>query len=299
MYERQTADLSSVEPTRDNHGLFLHEQYALGSRIVVAAGARVEHSSAFGSIFTPRGAVSFKLTGEHGHLSSTMLRFSAGRGVTQPSLLQNYARNSWYQGNPDLKPEKTNSYELGFVQEWFGRRLRTEVAAFHNSFHDLIAFVSLPSPIWGSWRNLEASRARGLEFSSKARITSILAVNAAYTRLWTRIVSSNSPTSLVYGVGQELARRPNHSGSVSLSLTPKHWYFEAGAYLVGERQDTDAYGVSRNPGYQNVWASGSYRINRHVSPFLRLENLLNQSYEEALGYSALSRGIRGGVKLEW
>ncbi|MCX6621356.1 MAG: TonB-dependent receptor, partial [Acidobacteria bacterium] len=107
------------------------------------------------------------------------------------------------------------------------------------------------------------------------------------------------PNDLVYGIGQELPRRPNHSGSVSVALTPRRWYLETGAVFIGERQDTDAYGLNRNPGYQNVWASGSFRINRHVSPFLRVDNLLNQSYEEALGYTALSRSARGGLRFEW
>ena len=299
MYERHAADLGNVNPTRDNHGVFFHEQYAIGSRVILAGGARLEHSSAFGNIFAPRGAVSVRLAGEHGLFSSTMFRVTAGRGVTQPSLLQTYARTDYYQGNPNLRAEKANSYETGLVQEWFGRRLRTEAAAFHNSFRDLITFVSLPPPVWGSWQNLEASQVRGLEFSAKARITGILSVNGVYTRLWTRVVSSSRPGDLVYGIGQELARRPDHSGAVSLALTPKRWYLEAGAILTGERQDTDAYGLNRNPGYQNVWASGSLRLNRHVSPFLRLDNLLNESYEEALGYPALSRAVRGGLRFEW
>ncbi|MCX6620196.1 MAG: TonB-dependent receptor, partial [Acidobacteria bacterium] len=193
MYERHGADLGTLDATRNNHGLFFHEQYAIGNRIVLAGGARVEHSSAFGNIFTPRGAVSVRLAGEHGFASSTMFRVSAGRGVTQPSLLQTYARTDYYQGNPDLRPEKTTSYETGLVQEWFGRRLRTEAAVFHNSFRNLISFVSLPPPVWGSWSNVEASRARGLELSAKARITGYLSLNGSYTRLWTRVVASNRP----------------------------------------------------------------------------------------------------------
>jgi len=299
MYERQAADLGNIQPARNNNALFLHEQYAIGGRIMLAGGARVEHSSAFGSVFAPRGAVSLRLAGEHGIFSSTIFRVTAGRGVTQPSLIQNYARTLYYQGNPNLTTEKTNSYETGLAQEWFGRRLRTEVSVFRNSFHDLITFVSLPPPVWGSWQNLEASWARGVELSAKARVNSILSVDGAYTRLWSRVVSSSRPGDLVYGIGQELARRPDHSGSLSIALTPKRWYLEAGAIFVGERQDTDAYGLNRNPGYQNVWASGSLRLNRHVSPFLRMDNLLNQSYEEALGYPALSRGVRGGLRFEW
>jgi hypothetical protein len=48
-----------------------------------------------------------------------------------------------------------------------------------------------------------------------------------------------------------------------------------------------------------VYAGGSYRLSRHVSPFLRLDNLLNTRYSDVLGYPSLSRGVRGGLRLEW
>jgi len=81
----------------------------------------------------------------------------------------------------------------------------------------------------------------------------------------------------------------------------RRWTLQAGAVLVGERQDPDPYvfGVNRNRGYQNVYASGSFRLNKHVSPFLHAANLLNQDYSEVLGYPALSRNVYGGLRLEW
>ncbi len=298
-FERQEGRMSSYDVSRDNHGVFLLKQHRLGRRVFLSAGVRSEHSSAFGYKWAPRGTASVLLSGEHGPLSSTYFRISAGRGITEPSLLQNYAREAWYTGNPQLRPEKTSSYEAGLVQEWFHRRLRTETAVFHNSFTDLIAFVSMPPPIWGTWENVEASKARGLEFCVQARPLKYVTVNAAYTRLWTRIIASNAPNSPFTGVGQELGRRPGNSGALSVTIAPSRWSFQAGAILVGERQDSDIFGVTRNPGYQNVYAGGSWRAHKHVSPFLRAENLLNTRYYEVLGYSCLSRTLKGGLRLEW
>jgi outer membrane cobalamin receptor len=298
-FERQGADLSNYLVSRDNHGAFAHKQQRLGRRVFLTAGIRVEHSSAFGRKIAPRAAASFLLAGEHGPLSSTYFRLSAGHGITEPSLLQNFAKSDYYVGNPSLRPEKTTSYEAGFVQEWLGRRVRTEASVFHNSFTDLIAFVSLPPPVWGSWENLQASRARGLEFSGQARLVKHVTVGTAYTRLWTRVVGSSSPTSSYNGIGEELGRRPGNSGSAWLSITAQRWWFQAGGVFVGERQDTDFLGVTRNPGYQNVYAGGSYRVNRHVVPFVRTENLLNARYFEVLGYQALSRTMKGGLRFEW
>jgi vitamin B12 transporter len=298
-YERQEGKMSSYDVSRDNHGVFVLKQQRLGRRVFLSGGVRSEHSSAFGYKWAPRAAVSVLLAGEHGPLSSTYFRVSAGRGITEPSLLQNFAREAWYTGNPQLRPEKTATYEAGLVQEWFHRRLRTEAAVFHNSFTDLIAFISLPAPVWGSWENVEASKARGLEFSVQARPMRFVTLNAAYTKLWTRIITSNAPTSAFTGIGQELGRRPGNSASFSVSVAPARWSFQAGAVLVGERQDNDIFGVTRNPGYQNVYAGASWRAQKHIAPFLRADNLLNARYYEVLGYSSLSRTLRGGLRLEW
>ena len=298
-YERQAGEVSKRDAGRKRNGLFLHDQYTLAGRIFLAGGLRWEHSSVFGGRFAPRGAVSLLAAREHGPFSSTLVRVSAGRGITEPSLIQNFSREFYFTGNPDLRPEKTSSYEAGVVQEWFGRRVRTEAALFHNSFRDLIAFVSLPPPVWGTWRNIEASRARGAEFSARAKLNGYTFVTLSYTRLWTRITKSNSPASLFTGVGQELSKRPPHSGSVALSLAPRRWSLETGAVLVGERQDTDFFGINRNSGYRNVY--GALTLNQwpHLKPFVRADNLLNQRYEEVLGYSALSRAARAGVRVEW
>ncbi|HXG32932.1 MAG TPA: TonB-dependent receptor [Bryobacteraceae bacterium] len=299
-YERQQGEISKRDVARNRHGLFFHEQRPVGRRLFLAGGLRFEHSSAFGARLAPRGAASLLVSGGRGALSSTWLRFSAGRGITEPSLLQNFAREAFFTGNPDLRPEKTTSFEAGLVTEWFARRLHAEVAAFHNSFKDLIAFVSLPPPVWGSWANVEASRARGLEFAATARLAGQIALRGAYTRLWTRILRSGAPASPFTGVGQELGRRPSNSGSLSLSLTPRRWMFQAGAVLAGERQDSDFWlGVNRNPGYQLVYASGAVQLNRHVTPFFQADNVLNARYQEALGFSSLGRSLRGGLRLSW
>ena len=298
-FERQAGDISALNVDRHKNGFFAMEQYSIGRRIFLSGGLRAENSSVFGTKIAPRGSASFLLFGEKGPHSSTFFRLSAGRGITEPSLLQNFAKEAYYTGNPNLRLEKTNSYEAGLVQEWFGRRLRTEAAAFWSSFHDLIAFVSLPPPMWGSWDNIGASWAKGVEFSSRLRVAKFVTLNGAYTLLYTRITDSTQPQSLTNGIGQELTRRPKHTGSVSISVAPRRWSFVAGARLMGEMQDTDFLGVTRNPGYQNVYAGGSFRVNQHVTPFLRADNLLNSRYEEALGYSSLSRALRGGLRLEW
>ena len=293
-YQDQSGNLSGVEASRTNNGFFANVQQNFGRRIFLSGGARVEHSSAFGTIGSGRGGASFLLLGEHGPLSSTSLRLSAGRGVTEPSLLENYAQSPYFFGNPALRPETTTTYEAALVSEWWGRRVKTEVAAFRNSFHDLIAFVG------DTWENIEASWARGVESSAQARVTNNILITGSYMFLPTRITASTSPQSSDTGIGEQLVRRPRNSGSLSIAVTPKRWSLVIGGNFVGERQDADfTFGITRNPGYENIYASASYDIARHFTPILKVNNLLNERYEEVLGYQALSRGILGGVRIHW
>jgi vitamin B12 transporter len=287
-YERQAGDISALNVSRSDNGLFVSDQYALTSRIYLTASARYQQSSAFGSEFAPRGAVTFRLPTE------TFLRFSASRGIKEPSLLENFAQAGYYVGNPALKPEATQSYELGLSREWLSRRLRTELSVFRNSFHNLIEYDSSVYP--GTWQNVDQSWARGVEASANLRITPYLAVRGAYTKLYTKITASNDPTE----IGEELLRHPKNSGSVSLELTPKKWTVVAGGRFVGERQDEDfVFGVNRNPGYQYVFVDATYQATKNLAPFIRIQNALDQQYQEALGYAALSRSATGGLRITW
>jgi vitamin B12 transporter len=287
-YERQAGDISGLNVARSDNGLFLSDQYALTPRIYFTASARYQQSSTFGSEFAPRGAVTFRLPTE------TFLRFSASRGIKEPSLLENFANEGFYVGNPSLKPETTHSYEAGLSREWLSRRLRTELSVFRNSFHNLIEYDSSVYP--GTWQNVNQSWARGAEASAIFRVTHYLALRGAYTKLYTRVTSSSTPSQ----VGQELLRRPRNSGSVSLELTPKRWTIITGGRFVGERQDEDfVFGVNRNPGYQYVFADASYQATKNLMPFFRMQNALDQQYQEVLGYSAFSRIATGGIRITW
>jgi len=293
-YQDQSGFLSGTLASRNNNGFFANLQQSFGDRVYLSGGARLEHSSAFGNIGSGRAGASFLIAKEHGALSSAFFRVSGGRGVTEPSLLENYAQSPYFHGNPALKPEETTTFEAALAADWFHRRIRTEVTAFRNSFHNLIAFVT------DSWQNVSASWARGVETSVQARLPHNLLVTGSYVFLNTRITTSASPESSTTGIGEQLVHRPRNSGSVSLALTPRRWSFVAGGRFAGEFQDSDfTFGVTRNPGYNVVYAAATYQATKHVTPVLRVDNLLNARYEEVLGYQALPRNIIGGIRLNW
>ena len=231
-YERQAGIISATDVARDNNGAYVHEQYALTSRIFVTGGARLEHSSTFGNKFTPRGTVTFRLPAE------TDFRLSLARGIKEPALIENFARESFYVGNPTLRPEKTDTFEAGLSREWFRGRVRTELSYFRNRFTDRIEFDFSKTP--ATWENIDRSWARGVELAGSAKVWRFVNVSANYTKLYTRNVTNLTDP--------EMVRRPRNSGTVSLELTPRRWSLMAGARFVGERPEDDFvfYAINRN-----------------------------------------------------
>src|SRR5207247_8321427 len=122
-----------------------------------------------------------------------------------------------------------------------------------------------------------------------------------YTLLDTRVTAASSPLSASTGIGQELPRRPRHSGSVDMSGVFRRGFINLTTTFVGERQDSDGvgFGIVRNPRYQKVVVGGSYALRRSIDLIGRIENLLNRRYEEVLGYSALPRNALIGVNVRW
>jgi outer membrane cobalamin receptor len=70
---------------------------------------------------------------------------------------------------------------------------------------------------------------------------------------------------------------------------------------VGERPEDDFVfsAINRNNGYENIFVNGSFRVTRNVELHVRIDNALDEGYQEVLGYSALSRNATGGLKLTW
>ena len=139
-FENQAGTISKQDVDRQDNGFYAHEQYAVNRWMSLTAGLRVQHSSRFGTETSPRGSVTFRLP------TSTFFHVSVGRGVKEPALIENYAREAFYVGNPGLKPEVTNSFETGLYREWLGSRIRTDVVYFRNQFDNLIQFDFSKSP---------------------------------------------------------------------------------------------------------------------------------------------------------
>ncbi len=75
------------------------------NNMLLTGGVRLEKNGSFGFYAMPRAAMSLNLG------STTTLKASAGMGLKEPSLEQSYGGNFRVQGNPDLKPESSLTFD--------------------------------------------------------------------------------------------------------------------------------------------------------------------------------------------
>ncbi|MGH9677386.1 MAG: TonB-dependent receptor domain-containing protein, partial [Candidatus Acidiferrum sp.] len=98
--------------------------------------------------------------------------------------------------------------------------------------------------------------------------------------------------------GNHLLRRPVNSGSLTLNAAFRRFNLTLGGYFTGVRTDSDflGLGLTRNPGYARFDLSGSYRLSHGISLYARAVNLFDKKFQDALGYPALGRDMRAGVR---
>ncbi len=300
--EHETGELGNraeelLTPERTNFGFYAQDRLLLGSRAYLTVGGRVERNGSYGTHAVPRAALAVRLRDGD---DATTLRASAGMGIKEPSFLESYGESFFAKGNPDLDPERSTTYDLGVEQRLFGSRLRASVTAFHNEYHDQIAYTVVDFNTYeGTYVNLARTRARGIEVALEGRPLPSLQVLGQYTYLDGEILESPSDFDPVYAEGQPLLRRPRHQGSLSAQLSFSRWSGGATLVRVGERADSDfvGLGLTRSEAYTRLDARLRVRLVGAVEAFVTGENLLDAEYQEVLGYPALGRAVRGGLRV--
>ncbi len=300
--ERETGAIGDrsqplLRPERTSFGLYLQDRVLLGSRAYLTAGARVERNGSYGTRAVPRASLAVRLRGGE---DATTLRASAGMGIKEPSFLESYGESLYARGNPDLSPERSTTFDLGIEQRLFDSRLRASVTAFHHLYRDQIAYTVLDYTTYeGSYLNLARTRSRGIEVVLEAHPLPALWFAGQYTYQDGEILESPSDFDPVYAVGQPLLRRPKHQGSLSGGVTLGRLSLGATVVHVGARADSDfvGLGLTRNGPYTRVDARARVRVVGPLEAFLVGENLLDAHYQEVLGYPALGRALRAGLRL--
>lgn len=286
-----------LTPERFNAGAYVQDRVVIGARAFLTLGGRLERNDSYGWAAVPRAAVALRL---RSGADATTLRASAGAGIKEPRLLESYGVSLFTKGNPLLDPERSRTFDCGIEQRLSGGRVRAEATLFHHTYLDQIAyFVESYDPFIGTYKNLGKTRGRGVELSLEAAPTRALRLSAGYTYLDGRVVVSADDSTPIYAIGRALLRRPKHQASLAANGEVGRFSASATLALVGRRADSDflGMGIEQNDGYSRLDARVRARLTRRIEVFLAGENLLDREYREVLGYPALGRSLRVGLRL--
>jgi vitamin B12 transporter len=281
---------SAAQPNRllSAHSGFAQAQLNVQDRLIVTGGVRQDRYNVFGDATTYRVTGGFLI-----HETGTKLRSSYGTGFRTPTLNDLFFANS---DNPNLRPEKSQSSDVGVDQALWQDRIQLSATYFWNHFRDLIVFQNTsplcpPSATFGCPVNISQSKTQGWELGATVKLLANLEAKAQYTMTLNRDLIS----------GKRLPRRPIDMVSAGLSYQPI-----AGARVnvdyrfVGTRNDDAANTPSQRQGsFGVVNMSGSYDFSEHWQAFGRIENLFNQDYEEVLYFGTPIRSVFGGLKFTY
>ena len=298
--ERETGAVGSraeplLHPKRTNVGVYAQDRVVVGGRLFLTLGGRVEHNASFGTRAVPRVAAAWTV-GEGG---TTTLKASGGAGIKEPTFFESYGVSFYAMGNPDLRPERSVTFDAGVEQRLAGNRLRLEATAFHHDYRDQINFqVVDPATFQGTFVNVGQTRAQGLELAAEAAPRTGLRLFAQYTYLDGVVKVSGDAFNEVYAAGRALLRRPKHQGSLTATFGGARASGGATLVLVGRRADSDFenIGLTENEGYARLDLRARARIVSRLEVVVIAENVLDHDYQEVLGYPALGRSVRAGLR---
>lgn len=175
-----------------------------------------------------------------------------------------------YQGNPNLKPERSKNREVGLHYAAEGQRV--DAIYFDNRIQDLIALNAAFTTV----TNINQARIDGQELNYAGDFgNKHIKASATF----------QNPRDATTGLA--LPRRARQFGSIAASHDFASLSMGAEVRYSGVRQD----GVHALPGYQLLNLTSSYRIDNNLSLSARLDNLFNRSYTEVYSYNTPGRTL--------
>lgn len=137
--ENDRLDTGSLVATTGNTAGYLELQSEFWHRLFVTSNVRYDENDSFGGHLTYRVAPAFIVPG-----TDTKLKASYGTGFKAPTLSQLYQDFPSFNffANPNLKPEESAGYDVGFEQPVWNDRVRFGATYFHNDITNLIDFNS-------------------------------------------------------------------------------------------------------------------------------------------------------------
>ncbi len=264
-------------------------------RLTWLLSARYDDNSDFDS------AVSGRLSLAYHFSDTTIVRANLGTGRKAPTFIERFGFfPGQFTGNPDLKPEKSKSLDLGIDRLLFDNAVELQLSVYYQTLEDEInGFVFDPDTFLFTAENIDGDSVRmGVEAAATFNLTDNLSFGGSYTY-------TDSTENDRLGNDVRELRRPRHNGSLNTSY--RFLDERANLRLVADYggTSTDIFfppfpAPSEIVSLESHWLldlTVSYDINQDTNIFVRANNLLDEDYEQVYGYRTPGRSAYVGVRL--
>jgi vitamin B12 transporter len=275
--KRESIDDGTFDDDRDQTGVYAEYQGNFSDRLYITAGARYDDNDDFGDFTSFRTSAAWLIALGTG---TVKLKSSYGTGFRAPSLYEISYNNSFFAYPPasetTLKEEKSKGFDLG-IEYFADSGMHLEAVYFDQTVEDEIYFdlTNFSGYLQGNGDNAS----RGLELVADLPLARVFYLTGNYTYNDTE-----------NDAGDTRVRRPKHLANLALRYLHSGGKLSAQLNVRGSYDSVDIDGSSLDD-YEVVNLSASYSLVSGLKFYGRIENLLDQDYQEVPTYN--SSGVAG------
>ena len=271
--EREQTEASDDEIAIDS--LFAVHEFKPAANITLTGGLRSDRHQRFGAEVTARLGAAVRLN------PNLILRASWGEGFKAPTLFQSTFSCCGADGpNAGLRPESSAAFDAGFEWRAADGSVRFGLTAFGQSTENMLNYAG------GRYQNIAVVDSTGAEIHGGVALSSALSLNANYAFI-----------DATDGAGDPLIQVPRHSGDLSLDFNAAGPF--SGRLLLRHNGAEAGFGGGVVENWTRLDLTGRYRVSASLELFVRLENLLDEHYQQILGYGTPGRSGSVGARLDF
>ncbi len=242
--------------------------------------------------FMPRIAFSFPISDEASFFAhyDILTKRPTGDNVFNPTDYQFLNARNEIVANPNLLPEKTIDYEIGF-QQVLTKTSSIKISAFYKEQRDEVQLINVVNAYPNTYRtygNRDFGTVKGTTVSYDLRRTGNIRLNASYTLQFANGTGSNanSAASLIN------AGEPNLRTISPYDRDQRHAFTLVVDYRYGEGKDYNGPKINNFGVFENTGLNVTANVNSGT-PYSRQQAIT------AIGNSAGLEGTLNGSRKPW
>lgn len=295
---------------------YVQDEFRPDDKWLIIPSVRFDHSDQFSNKLTSNLAATYNAADD------VRIKAVVGQGYKTPTVndlyifWEMYAANpggkgQFYVGNPDLKPEKSLSYELSVEKDW-GDRSTVHLGVFRNEVKDLIStywtgkmtedYPDIYPGITGdrimAYENIPEATLQGVELYGSHRLGKNIYLNAGYTFL-----NAKDKTN-----GTRLKDRAKHQVTFGVSYQPENIYAwdlsfdlvsNIGYYFNNGDKSTMGNFVYETKDFTIANIMASRHLNKDTKIYLGIDNISNHQNFGPYSDGNLGRLYRVGMEYKF